>query len=394
MLSVAEAVERLRGAARPPPPAESRALDAALYSVLAADVAAPLDVPPAANSAMDGYALRHADWRGADTPMPVSQRVAAGHAPAPLDPGTAARIFTGAEIPPGADTVVMQENCADLDGSVCIRSLPDPAANVRPRGQDIRSGQVVLEAGQRLRAQELGLLASLGLVEVPVFAPLRVAIVSNGDELVEPGRPAGPGQIYNSNRYLLSGLLRDWGFRAVDLGIVPDRQERIAEQLVAAAGAADAILCTGGVSVGEEDHVKRVVQSLGSIDFWRVAVRPGKPLAFGEVKGTPFLGLPGNPGSVWVTSLVFVRPFLFACQGCRSQDPAPLSRPARFARSGGSRQEYLRARNTADGVEIHPNQSSGVLLSACWGNGLAVLPPDRAIAEGDPVDFLPYALLR
>jgi molybdopterin molybdotransferase len=368
-------------------------LHSGLGRVLAADVVAPIDVPPADNSAMDGFALRRDDWPGGDQPLPLSQRIAAGSAPAGLRPGTAARIFTGAEVPPGADTVVMQESCDYDDDQVVIRECPQRGANIRPRAQDIEAGQTVLGAGARLTPQALGLIASLGIAEFETYRPLRVAIVSNGSELVEPGGTAGPGQIFNSNRYMLEGLVRAWGFVPVDLGIAPDDPAEIRQLLLRAASEADVIISSGGVSVGEEDHIKEVVAALGGIDLWKIAIKPGKPFAFGHVGETPFLGLPGNPSSVLVTCLVIARPFLFACQGIAAAGVIPETRKALFDHRGSPRQEYLRARTVGDGVECFPRQSSGILLSTVWGDGLVVQPAGKDIREGDPVAFIPYALL-
>jgi molybdopterin molybdotransferase len=393
MLSVNQAIERLRAAAQPLHSPHPCALADALGRVLAEDVFAGLDVPPADNSAMDGYALRSADWQGGVESLPVSQRITAGSVPQPLAAASAARIFTGAEIPPGADTVVMQENCTEQGARVKVNTLPAPNSNIRPRGQDIRSGQCILPAGQRLRAQDLGLLASVGIASVPVQRRLRVAIISNGDELVEPGSALRPGQIYNSNRYLLRGLCAQWGFETLDFGIAPDDPSSISALFARAADEADVIISSGGVSVGEEDHVKAVVAELGQLDLWKVAIKPGKPLAFGQVKATPFLGLPGNPASVLVTALVVARPFLFDCQGASDALPGPVALPAGFTRAGGSRQEYLRARFEDGRLALYPNQSSGVLLSASWGNGLVVQYPYQDIGETESVDFLPYALL-
>lgn len=371
---------------------EQLGLDSALGRTLATDIVAAIDVPPADNSAMDGYALRHADWRGADHPLALSQRITAGSVPAPLTAGTAARIFTGAAVPPGADTVVMQEHCEGTTTAVRVARLPDPGANIRRRGQDIASGQRVLSTGQRLRPQDLGLAASLGVAQVAVRRRLRVAVLSTGDELVEPGAEAGPGQIYNSNRFTLRGQLSAWGFEVLDLGIVRDDPREVRETLRDAAGRADVIITSGGVSVGEEDHVKAVVSELGSLDLWRIAIKPGKPFAFGEVCGTPFIGLPGNPVSVFVTLLVIARPYLFACQGTQLQPLRGWPLPACFGKPGSQREDYLRARRTAQGVERFPNQSSGVLYSACWGDGLVRQRTGQDIAPGETVEFLPYAL--
>ncbi len=251
----------------------------------------------------------------------------------------------------------------------------------------------MLSAGTRLTPQALGLIASLGIAVFETYRPLRVAIVSNGSELVEPGAKARAGQIFNSNRYMLEGLARAWDFMPLDFGIVPDDPAAIRQLLLQAASEADVIISSGGVSVGEEDHIKEVVAALGGIDLWKIAIKPGKPFAFGHVGETPFLGLPGNPSSVLVTCLVVARPFLFACQGNRESEVQPETRKAMFSHRGSLRQEYLRARTVGDGVECYPRQSSGILLSTVWGDGLVVQPPGEDIREGDPVAFIPYALL-
>lgn len=394
MLSVDQAVTALLERADRLVERETVPLIGALGRTLAADVIAAIDVPPADNSAMDGYALRHMDWPGAGQALPVTQRVTAGSVPAPLSAGSAARIYTGAEIPSGADTVVMQEQCEAGDASVTIGRLPEPGANIRRRGQDIRRGQRVLSAGQRLRPQDLGLAASLGVAEVAAWRRLRVAMLSTGDELVEPGATAGPGQIYNSNRFTLSGQLVAWGFDPVDIGVVRDDADAVRAALLRAAAEAEVIITTGGVSVGDEDHVRNVTESLGGLDLWRIAIKPGKPFAFGRIGETPLIGLPGNPVSVFVTLLVVARPFLFACQGVADRHLQPISQIARFAARGGSREEYLRVRESESGLDVFPNPSSGVLYSTCWGDGLVRQRVGQDIGEGDRVDFLPWAAFR
>lgn len=392
MISVTEAIERLRSGCRVLVGTEKVDLRDGLGRVLAADIVSAIDVPPADNSAMDGYALRCEDWHGPDHALQISQRITAGLAPQALKEGTAARIFTGAEIPAGADVVVMQEKCRTDGNSVWIDAIREPGGNIRPKGQDISQGMTVLTAGHRLRAQDLGLIASLGIARIEVQQRLKVAIISTGEELVEPGDTVGPGQIYNSNRYMLEALLDDWGFEAVDFGITEDDPEIISDVMTQASKKADAIITTGGVSVGEEDHVKAVVESLGHIDLWRVAIKPGKPFAFGDILGTPFLGLPGNPVSAFVTALIIARPFLFDCQGISHSGIIPVRRTALFDKKGSARQDYLRIRSSVEGVEIFEQQSSGVLYSTTWGDGMVVQKPGEDIRKGDSVDVIPYVL--
>jgi len=392
MISVADAIGRLRGSRRFLAGTETVALADCMGRVLASDIVSAIDVPPADNSAMDGYALKREDWHGPDRPLEISQRITAGSPPERLLPGTAARIFTGAETPAGADVVVMQENCRTDGRQVWIDGVGESGANIRPRGNDIPCGATVLQAGQRLRAQDVGLIASLGIDRCEVRQKLKVAVISTGAELVEPGGSLGPGQIFNSNRYLLQALLESWGFETVDFGITADDPGKIGETMRQASRRADVLITTGGVSVGEEDHVKAVVESLGHIDLWRVAIKPGKPFAFGDVCGTPFLGLPGNPVSAFVTALVIARPFLFDCQGVSHGDIVPLRLTSLFGKKGSTRQEYLRVRMTPEGVEMYTTQSSGVLFSTSWGDALVVQKPGQDIREGERVDVIPYVL--
>jgi molybdopterin molybdotransferase len=393
MISVNQALEKLLSSARVLAGDETIGLDDGLGRVLAEDIVSAIDVPPADNSAMDGFALRRQDWVGPEVALPISQRITAGTPPGPLQRGTAARIFTGAEVPPGADTVVMQERCRTDGQSVLIEAVPDIGGNIRSQGQEIRAGATVLHTGQRLRAQDLGLIASLGIADITVRRRLRVAIISTGEELVEPGEEAGPGQIYNSNRHLLKAMLGGWGMDVLDLGVARDDPAAIRDIMTRGSEDADAIVTTGGVSVGEEDHVKAVVESLGHVDLWRVAIKPGKPFAFGDVAGTPFLGLPGNPVSTFVTALVIARPYLFACQGASHAELHPARHKALFGRKAPKRLEYLRGRVKAGGVEVFPQQSSGVLYSTCWGDCLVVQQEGQDIQAGDMVDVIPYALL-
>ena len=394
MLTVNEAIDRLSGSARVLTGTQSVALSETGNRVLAEDVQALIDVPPADNSAMDGYALRHGDWPGPDRAMKVSQRITAGSVGSALEPGTLARIFTGAPVPDGADTVVMQENTRIAsDGMVEILEPAARGSNIRPRGQDISAGHVILPAGTRLRAQEAGLLASQGLTEISCYRKLKVALLSTGDELVEPGSVAGPGQIYNSNRYSIAGLIKSWGFEFVDLGIGADDPGLLREALESGAGEADVILTSGGVSVGEEDHVREVVESLGSIELHKIRIKPGKPFAFGYIHETPFLGLPGNPVSVMVTLMVIARKFLMQCQGVSNPEVLPLQVPAAFEKPGSSREDYLRVRMTSAGAERFSVDSSGVLNSMCWSDGLVRQQPGQTIRSGDPVDYFPFSFL-
>lgn len=374
------------------PEVENRSLAAALGRVLARDIAAVIDVPGCDNSAMDGYALRAADAGGV---LPVSQRIPAGTSPQPLAPGTAARIFTGAPIPPGADAVVMQENCRDEAGKVRVTGDVVPGDHIRPRGQDLASGTTVLAAGRRLRPQDLGLLASVGTAAVPLYRRLRVAVVSTGDELVEPGEGAvlREGQLFNSNRYMLAALLERLGMEVVDGGILPDDGPATGAAFERLAGEADCIISSGGVSVGEEDHVRAQVERLGELSLWRLAIKPGKPLAFGRVGSTPFIGLPGNPTSSFVTFCLLARPFLLKAQGAGDWEPRLLPARAGFTvERPGTRQEYLRVSLEREGGNLvarrFANQSSGVLGSVCYSDALAVVPVGAVVVEGDLIDVV------
>ena len=368
--------------------------------MLARDLVSPLQVPPQDNSSMDGYAVRVEEIAGEGVALPVSQRIPAGSAAQALAPGTAARIFTGAPVPHGADAIVMQEDAqASEEGRVTILRVPDRGQWIRKSGEDVKKGSTVLAAGDRLTPASLGLAASIGCEKLEVARRPRVALFSTGDELVMPGDVAPgqmkPGAIYNSNRFFLRALLRRLGCEVSDFGIVPDQRDATISALSRAAQDHDLILTSGGVSVGEEDHIKPAVQSLGSLDMWQIAMKPGKPFAYGRVNGAHFIGLPGNPVSSFVTFILLVRPFLLKLQGAKNVVPRPISLPAHFELPrGDKRREFLRARRNAEGgVELFPNQSSGVLTSAVWADGLVDNPPGRTIARGDAVSFLPLAEL-
>ena len=396
LLPLEEALSRVLAGAIPVADVLELPLLEALGRVLAQDVVSDIAVPGGDNSAMDGYALRAADAAG---PLPVSQRIPAGSVGAALQPGTAARIFTGAEIPPGADAVVMQENCVLEDGTITVSGPVRIGQHIRPRGQDIAAGETVLGAGRILRPQDLGLLASVGCASASVYRPLRVAVLSTGDELREPGSgKLRSGQLYNSNRYTIAGLLRSLNLEFIDGGIVPDDPEFTASALLAAAESADVVISSGGVSVGEEDHVKNQVERLGSLDLWKLAIKPGKPLAFGRIGDTPFIGLPGNPSSVFVTFCLVARPFLLKMQGVTEAGAPSLQAQAAFSSTKpGGRQEYLRVtlENTDKGLQAMAfgNQSSGVLSSVSHSNALAVIPPGTVVAQGDKVEVLLLDLL-
>ncbi|MES2899462.1 MAG: gephyrin-like molybdotransferase Glp [Pseudomonadota bacterium] len=402
MLSVREALDFMLAAARVPGATEIIPTLNANGRVLAAGQASTINVPSADNTQMDGYAVRAADCASGSATLSVTQRIAAGQVGEFLAPGQAARIFTGAMIPDGADAVVMQEQCeSTTPGQVTVRHAPSVGEWIRRSGEDIFAGSVILAAGTRLRSQELGLAASVGLANLPVYRKLRVAVFFTGDELTMPGEAPGgklaPGAIYNSNRFTLRALLENLGCTITDFGIVPDTLDATRSTLRSAARDNDLIITSGGVSVGEEDHIKPAVEAEGSLNMWQIAVKPGKPLAFGEVRrdqGTAFfIGLPGNPVSSFITFLLFVRPFVLRLQGV-SGPVAPRSYAMRadFAwPKADRRNEFLRARiNEAGGLELYPNQGSGVLTSTVWGDGLIDNPPGHAIATGDTVRFIPF----
>ena len=405
LLPLDEALARLLAFATPALDAESVPVGDADGRVLAQEVVSALHVPPHDNSSMDGYALRCTDIAAPGVQLSVSQRIAAGSSGTPLQVGTAARIFTGAPVPAGADAVVMQEDCQALpvgEGAaelpqIQINARPIPGQNIRRAGEDVARGDVVLSRGQRLGPAELGLAASIGMASLTVARRPRVALFSTGDELVMPGSVAPqdmpPGAIYNSNRFFLRSLLRRMGCVVSDLGIVPDQREATVQALREAALSHDVILTSGGVSVGEEDHIKPAVQSLGTLDLWQIAIKPGKPFAHGRIGDAHFLGLPGNPVSSFVTFLVLVRPFLLQLQGARSVAMQTVAARADFTwAKPDKRREFLRARRNAQGgLDLFANQSSGVLTSAVWGDGLIDNPPGCNIAPGDTVRFVSFS---
>ncbi|CAE6785480.1 Molybdopterin molybdenumtransferase [Paraburkholderia nemoris] len=410
MLSTAEALATLLSAASPIPGTESIPTLDALNRVLSVDVTSPLDVPPMNTSSMDGYAIRTEDLAtDGKRRLPISQRIPAGHAPEPLKPGTAARIFTGATVPPGADAIVMQEQTEATGNEVTILHSPAPGEWITAQGADIRSGSTILPAGTRLTPQALGLAASVSCAELNVRRRVKVAVFFTGDELTMPGEPLKLGAIYNSNRFTLRGLLEKLGCEVTDYGIVPDKLDATRATLREAAQAHDLILTCGGVSVGEEDHVKPAVEAEGRLSMWQIAMKPGKPLAFGAVRRaaqqadaaasasaeTFFIGLPGNPVSSFATFLLFVRPFVLLLAGMQTVAPRALSLRADFTQKKADRRnEFLRARiNPAGGLDLFPNQSSAVLTSTVWGDGLIDNPPNHAISAGETVRFIPFSEL-
>jgi len=409
LLSLDEAVQRLLEGARGHAIGERETVSTfdALNRVLAQEVRSGLNVPPEDNSEMDGYAVRVADVAAEGVVLPLSQRIAAGQVGRPLQPGTAARIFTGGQIPPGADAVVMQELCEPIApardgelGGVRLRTVPVVGMAIRRRGEDVPLGAMVLRPGTRMTPQAMGMAASVGAASLQVWRRPRVGLFSTGDELAMPGEPLKPGAIYNSNRFTLRGLLQAAGCAAIDLGIVPDKLDATRDALRRAAAQADLVLTCGGVSVGEEDHLKPALRAEGRLDLWSIAIKPGKPLAFGAVRRVDgsealYVGLPGNPVSSTVTFLVAVMPVLRTLCGSPPHGPRPIAMTAGFDwPKPNSRREFLRARVAADGrLEIYPNQGSGVLTSMVWADGLIDNPGGRAIAKGDSVQFLPLGML-
>ncbi len=395
-----EALQALLAQARPTKKVVRKPLLESFGEVLAESQCSTIDVPPADNSAMDGYALNTADLAASgETRLPVSQRVAAGEAVTPLQPGSAARIFTGASIPDGANVVIMQEQVTIVGDMMCFGIKPEDGSNIRRAGIDIRSGDTILVKGCRLRPQDIGLAASVGLESLPVFEKVRVGMFLTGDELVEPGKPLAAGQIYDSNRYTLQGMLRELGCQIIDLGLVGDTLEETKNAMLDAAQQADLVITCGGVSVGEEDYVRIAIEQLGELHLWRLRIKPGKPLAFGSINSTPFIGLPGNPVSVFATFCLFVAPLIKTLQGRPCQKPIASQVSAGFDwPKPDSRREFLRARLEVDGdqklvANIYPNQDSAVLSSAVWAQGLVEIAEGETLKKGDKVDYLSFEQL-
>jgi molybdopterin molybdotransferase len=395
LISFTEAKSKLLSAARPVTETEYVGLESAFGRVLAEDLISPMTVPPFSNAAMDGYAIHAADLITAGVRLPVSQRVAAGAVPTQLVPGSAARIFTGAQVPDGADTVVIQEDCVADGDVVTFNQKAIAGQHIRLKGSDLSIGKTILAAGSYLSAAAMGLIASVGIAEVKVFRSLKVAIFFTGSELITPGELLPPGHIYNSNRYVMLGFLRGLGVEVIDLGIIRDDRIATRDALRRAAAEADLIVTSGGMSEGDEDHVTAAVQAEGHIDVWKIAAKPGKPLAFGSVisgeKEAAFIGLPGNPVAVWSGLLTLVAPFLRRCQVLTQIEPEPLTLRADFNYTvKGNRMEIVRVRrNDRGGLDIYPNQDSAIISSAVWADGVSMIPAGTVIKSGDMINFLP-----
>jgi molybdopterin molybdotransferase len=394
LIAVDEAIGRILGAGTAVEQTEVMDLGNILGRVLAEDVISTINVPGYDNSAMDGYAVRSIECTEPGVSLTVSQRIPAGQTGIKLEAGTAARIFTGAPVPAGADAVVMQELCQQQGDVVTVNTAVKAGDNVRRAGEDIEKGSVILKAGTRIRPQEQGLMASIGQARVTVKRKLKVATFFTGDELVEPGNELARGQIYNSNRYTLNGLLQSAGCEVTDFGIVPDTLDATLDVLKRAAADADLVLTSGGVSVGEEDYVRIALEQLGELSMWRINMKPGKPVAFGKVDNALFMGLPGNPVSVFVTFIIFARPLIVKMQGAEKYLSNQLSIRSGFEWKGMKRQEYLRVRVRQDEsgacAEIYPHQGSGVLSSTSWADGLVVVEPGKAINAGDVLQYIPF----
>lgn len=404
LMPIEDALKMLLDNADPITEIEKVPLIEAKGRILAENLSSSINVPPHDNSAMDGYAVRSADLIGAEEVLlPVSQRIPAGKMGAELELGTAARIFTGAPIPSGADAVVMQEVCTPESDGVKITGPISVGKNLRKAGEDIQVGDSILKVGKKLKSQDIGLAASVGIGEVSVYKRLRVGIFFTGDELREPGEALKPGQIYNSNRHTMRGMLENLNCEIIDLGTVEDTLDATKAAMLKAASDADLVMTSGGVSVGEEDYIRIALEELGQLDMWRINIKPGKPLAFGKVGDTSFLGMPGNPVSVFATFCIFARPFILKKQGASETIANSFRVPAAFEwLKAGKRHEYVRARIELDAkpeangqaaIVLFPNQGSGVLTSTSWANGLAVIPADTTVKRGDIIEFIPFSEL-
>jgi molybdopterin molybdotransferase len=395
LLNVDEALEQLLAGARPVAETETVTTLSATGRVLAAAQRSTMNVPPMDNSAMDGYAVRLADLKGSEPRLKVAQKIPAGSTGKPLAPGTAARIFTGAPIPAGTDAIVMQEHCAQEGDEVVVKKVPARGEWIRLTGSDIRAGGEVLSAGLRLRPQDTGLAASVGIASLPVRRRVRLGLFFTGDELVMPGDPLPPGRIYNSNRFTLNGLAQAFDCEIRDYGIVPDSLAATREVLRRASAECDVIVTSGGVSVGEADFVKPAVEAEGELLMWKIAMKPGRPLAFGRVGKANFIGLPGNPVSSFVTFLIFVRPFLLRTQGITDVQIHAIAVRADFDwPEPDLRREFLRVKwNARGGLDLYPTQDSAVLMSTAWADGLVDNPAEHPIRAGDMVKFMPYSEL-
>jgi len=390
LLPFEEALTAIEKAATVRVASETLPLSKALGRILAENIVAPINVPPQANSAMDGYAIAYQDWQD-DKAFVVSQRIAAGQAPQPLQAGTCARIFTGAILPAGADTIIMQENAQVEAEQVRFLSTPQQGDNVRPSGQDMQQGQTVALSGQQLSAMKIGLLASLGITQVSVFQPLRVGILTTGDELIPAGSSLQTGQIYNSNGPMLEALVAEAGHMvtcSLHAADTPAATEQALQQLTTEC---DVILSSGGVSVGEEDHVKHVLEKLGTLHLWKIAIKPGKPLVHASLDGVPFLGLPGNPSSTLVTFHWFARLLLSVCAGAQATRPKAYTVKAGFRRSKAiQRDEFLRVTIQQGKAHPHAQQSSGALLAACESQGYLHIKARESVEENQEYDFYPF----
>ncbi len=400
LMPIEDALSLLLKKAEPISDTETLPLSEAQGRILAENLVSTINVPPHDNSAMDGYAVRSADFSDlTEKSLPVSQRIPAGKMGDTLKPNTVARIFTGAPIPAGADAVVMQEVCTP-DGDNIKISGPIPVGkNLRKAGEDIQAGAKILTAGTPLKPQNIGLAASVGISKMRVYKRLRVGIFFTGDELREPEEQLEPGQIYNSNRHTMRGMLKNLNCEVVDFGTVEDTLEATKAAMLKAANETDLVMTSGGVSVGEEDYIRLALEELGQLDMWRINIKPGKPLAFGTIGKTSFLGMPGNPVSVFATFCIFARPFILKKQGAKTTQPNTYKVPANFEWSKpGKRHEYVRARVDPDPdgravISLYPNQGSGVLTSTSWANGLAFIPANTTVELEDMIDFIPFSEL-